>query len=297
MKSLYSNTLLTLAFLFILQSSIAQEKYDLFYLVVGSEHYENLDDLEAASNAAYYMEQLFNKMGAIDGRSLTTTPNAGLSSKRLFAELKALSNLAKKSKSKNPLLIIYYAGHGFTSGVDKAYFIPPGNFDPKKMKEATQEMWIHETILPLDIKEKLDENNMDYLFLIDGCYEGSLKNREGLNSFEVEYFGLNEMDSLMKQTYAIFEAMNTMVGPDPVVFSCQPGQVVTTEPYDFGEGKVETGPLSRRAALILERKLKGMPVSVSDFIVMLLDPNIDPTTAAAFSNWKFDSKNLSYLRE
>ena len=60
--------------------------------------------------------------------------------------------------------------------------------------------------------------------------------------------------------------------------------------------KVDTAPLCRRAHIVLDHKLKNNSVSICDFLVMMLNNDIDPATSEAFSAWKVDQKNFNYLR-
>jgi len=287
--------ILTLLF-FTTSKVFGQNKYDLFYLSIGSSHYSNpaLGSLDAANTAAERMSQLFQKMGAKSGITLLSSKEKMLNRSRLFVALTEILERAKKSKSKNPFIIVYYAGHGFSSGRYKSHFLPPGNFS-KNPKLMDQEEWFEYAIAPLEIEETIDSAKMDFMMLLDCCYDGKLIDPEYADQFIIDNFGMEKVDELMKQTYNIFDAMNIMVGPDPVLFSCPPGQRVITTLYDFEDGKEETATLCRRSYITME-KLGNISVSVTDFVVMMTDENLDHRTSPAFSGWKFDEKNLQFLK-
>ncbi len=285
--------------------AFAQKNYSIFYLCIGSEHYEQntaryeegflgLNDLEAAGSSATKMAELFKRMGAVSGKLLLSESPSTISKKSVTDQLKQLIKEIKTSKAKRPILMIYYAGHGFSSGDYKTHFIPPGNF-VKSPKALTWESWYEHTIAPLDLRELIDENKISYMMFLDCCYEGELKQQVIPPKELQQSTGTEVAFNLFKDLGNIFDHMNTMTGPDPVIFSCPPGKTVTTDLYDFGDGKIEVAPLCRRIHLVLDQKLKGTDVSVSDLVVMLKSPDLDSRTNAAFTTWVFDAKNLNYI--
>lgn len=285
--------------------SYSQEQYDIFYFVIGSEHYEQdpkkydvgfegLNNLEAANNSAVKMGQLFERMGAKSGRLILSKSTSDINQKLILDQLGGLIKEVKKSKAKNPIIIFYYAGHGFSSGDYKTHFIPPGNF-VKNPSLLEWEDWLEYSIAPLDIREILDESKISYMMLLDCCYEGELRQQELVSEEIQDLTGSDEVMDLFGEIGNILDNLNTMTGPDPVIFSCKPGSTVTTDLYDFGEGREEVAPLCRRIHLIFDQKLKEVDVSISDLVIMLIYEDLDVRTGPAYSTWTFDEKNLNYL--
>jgi hypothetical protein len=304
-NNLRSFVLIILWIFTINHESYCQDEYDIFYLVIGSEHYEQdakkfdegflgLNNLEAANNSAVKMEQLFEKMGAKSGRMLLSKSPYDINQKLILDQLNGLIKEVKKSKSKNPIIIVYYAGHGFSSGDYKTHFIPPGNF-VKNPAMLEWEEWLEHSIAPLDLREILEESKISYMMLLDCCYEGELRQQELVSEEIHDLTGTEELMDLFGDIGNILDNLNTMTGPDPVIFSCKPGSTVITDLYDFGEGREEVAPLCRRIHLILDQKLKEEDVSISDLVIMLIYEDLDVRTGPAYSTWTFDEKNLNYL--
>ena len=277
----------------------AQEKYDVFFLNIGAEHYTSkgyFGNLEAASNSAKKMAILFRKMGAKDGEVLLSSDPSSISNQLILKHVDKLIKVAKKSKSENPLLIVYYAGHGYSSGLYKAHFIPPGSLevDPSELDE---EEWIDVGISPLDIREKLDASNMDYMLMLDCCYEGEQRAVAfDITEAEQNLTGTTEAKNLFGQLTEVFDNLSTMTGPDPVIFSCAPGASVPVTLFNFSDGKEEVAPLCRRSFLAIQ-KLRGADISLSEFVKKLKSDTLDShnRTKQAYSTWVFDEKNLNFI--
>ena len=288
-----------------IQKATAQDQLDIFYLCVGSEHYEQnqekyddgflgLNNLEAANNSAQKMAELFQRMGAKSGRVLLTQSSIMLTQMSLIDQVNGLIKDVEKAEAKNPIIIVYYAGHGFSSGDYKTHFIPPGAF-VKNPKTLEWEEWLEHSIAPLEIREILEDSKISYVMLLDCCYHGELRQQELISEELQNLTGTNTVMELFGEVGNILENLNTMTGSDPVVFSCQPGATVATDLYDFGQGKEEVAPLCRRIHLILDEKLKEENVTVSDLVIMLKYRELDVRTEPAFTTWTFDEKNLNYL--
>ena len=292
--------------LFLFSSVVqAQKKYDLFYLSIGSVHYwqdgrqlgfeETFDNLDAAETSANKMAELFDHMGAWQGKRSISTSSQYITQVSIIEEVEALISSAKKSKARHPLLIVYYAGHGYSSGQYKAHFIPPGNFKPNPALLDTED-WLKHGIDPLKIRTLLDQSKMDYMLILDCCYSGEQKETMmDISEEEQDLTGTTEIFDLFGQLTEVFEHQSTMTGPDPVVFSCEPGEAVPVTLYDFGDGKEEVAPLCRRSYIIFEEKLTDIDISLSDYLVMIMSDELDHRTDAAFSTWSFDSKNLKLV--
>ena len=132
---------------------------------------------------------------------------------------------------------------------------------------------------------------------LDCCYEGDNKPQQLISEDLQELTGTEEAMDLFKDLGNIFDNLNTMTGPNPVLFSCEPGNSVITELYDFGKGREEIAPLCRRIHIIFEEKLSDEDISVGDLIIMLKYEGLDNRTLPAFTTWSFDEKNLNLLKQ
>lgn len=278
-----------------------QDKYDIHYLSVGSGFYEplgkeaphKLSDVSSANLSAEMMSKLFDSVGAKKGTSLISTKKKAI---RKFDILKAIKQTIKAAKKeKNPFIFFYFCGHGFTNGELEAHFMATGEFQ-YNTKNLTYEEWIEASLPPLDIRELLEESKIPYMMLVDTCDDGEKKEMDTFTDFEIESFGLEKADELMKNTYAILIELNRMTGPNPVVFSAKAGTFATILPYTFKDGIIrKVGPICRKAHIVLNDKLENT-VSLSDFMVMMLDTETDEQTKEVNSSWVFDVENLNFLR-
>lgn len=294
-----------LLFLFLLISikGISQKQYDIYYLSIGSGYYEplgkepkgKLPDVTAAISSSKLMTKLFDSLGAKSGITLLSTKKKVVTKEEVMTNVDRIIKDAKKGK--NPFIVFYYCGHGFTSGKLKAHFITTGEFF-HDTEEFEHEDWLEYALPPLDIREKLSASKIPYMMLIDTCYSGNLENPERLTQSEIDAFGLKKMDDLMGDTYNILIALNQMLGPDPVIFSANAGTPALTLNYKFEDGKTrEVGPICRKAHIVMNTKFKNIDkVSVKEFTVNMLDKEIDPETSSINSAWVFDAQNLNYIR-
>lgn len=284
----------------------AQTAYNIFYLSIGSGHYKRifdetpgayhgLDNMPAAINSALRMAALLDTMGAKKGRVLTSSPGKYLTRRQMLESTKQLIQSVKLSKVKDPLIVFYYCGHGFSNGKSEAHYIPPGDYikNPRTLNESD----LDSTLAPLDVREMLDESKIHYIMLLDCCYEGEQHAPDRLSPAVVKALGLEQMDELMGDTYKLLVAMNRMVGPDPVVFSTKAGNTVPVVRYRFADGEQWVGPLCRRSHMVMNEKLaKEARVTVSDFTVMLLSSTLDDKTSTSQSGWVLDTQNFNYIK-
>lgn len=282
--------------------SFSQEKYSIHYISVGSGIYEplgkeaphRLSDVAAANQSAQMMSELFDSIGAKNGISLISNKKKAIHKTDIMDAVR--KTIIASKKDKNPFIIFYFCGHGFTNGLLEAHFMATGEFQHDH-KNLTYEEWIELSLPPLDIRELLDESEIPYLMLIDTCDSGNKQTVETFTDYEVEFLGLDTENELIISTYAILTEMNRMTGPNPVVFSAKAGSVASILSYKFADEKTrKVGPICRKAHIVLNEKLDDT-VSLTDFMVMMLDDNTDEATNTINSFWVFDAENLNYIKK
>lgn len=273
-----------------------QKKTTLYYLCIGSEHYSidselyeegfnGLLNLEAATTSSNKMATLFKDFGATYGKVINSSPEHFITKKYIFDAIEDVIRKIKKEKKTNPFLIIYYAGHGFSCPDFEGHFIPPGDFI-KNPSSLDLDGWIKYGIGALDIHEKISNAKLNHMILLDCCHEGKQKQDNLPDQSVVKSLGIDNVESLMKNTYTIFRAMNRMVGPNPVIFSTSVDSSVPTVPLPDQDNE-EVGPLCRKA-YIIKKKVGDATLSIENFTMLLLDKNLDALTVPAVSFVQFD---------
>jgi hypothetical protein len=117
------------AFFFVLLftggACLAQSRFDIYYICIGSGiyknnpnpasmHWENIPDAERSANV---MASALSQYGNAKGVTLVSNKNQ-LFSKIVFENaLNQIWDQMLKDKPVNPLLVIYYCGHGFSENL------------------------------------------------------------------------------------------------------------------------------------------------------------------------------------
>src|SRR4051812_39672650 len=93
---------------FCLQTLMAQSKFDVYYLSIGSAHYEHdskkfrepnfipYDDLPEANFSASVMTKVFQKFSAAKGITLMSSDKSMLTKKRILSAVDSLGRLVAK---------------------------------------------------------------------------------------------------------------------------------------------------------------------------------------------------------
>lgn len=267
----------------------------IYYCIIANEHYSvdfqkfeegfsGLINVEEATIAADKMEAIFKQWGAAKGVVLKSTASTKLNSKMLLGSIDKIINTIKKDNAKNPLLLFYYAGHGFSSEKLQALFLPDGEFT-KNPDLLTLETWDKYATVALDLHERLQRAYIAHMMFFDCCYSGRQSQIERLSPNAINQLNLKTLDQLMSNTYSIFTAMYRMVGPDPVIFSTTAGNSVQTVPLYDGVDAEYVPPLCRRLLLLQKQNAQFPMKQLSEWMKVFLNKNFDPLTAQAVSYW------------
>jgi hypothetical protein len=267
----------------------------IYYCIIANEHYSldynkfeegfsGLINVEEASIAADKIEAIFKQWGATKGIVLKSTKTTKLDSKMLLGSIDKIISTIKKDKTKNPLLLFYYAGHGFSSEKLQALFLPDGEFT-KNPDLLTLENWDKYATVALDLHEKLQQADIEHMMFFDCCYSGRQLQIERLSPNTINQLNLKTLDQLMGDTYSILTAMYRMVGPDPVIFSTSAGKSVQTLPLYDGMDSEYVPPLCRRLLLLNQQNAQFPMKQISEWMKVFLNKNFDPPTAQAVSYW------------
>lgn len=278
--SLRSLLLWAVLLLSLTQAASAQPQFQTFFLSVGSSDYvpappglQGFGRLSGANSSARAVADLLSRSGAT---GITLVSAAGRYVGRADFD-RALSDLLSRARSTgatNPLIVVYFAGHGISEGVAWNHFSVPGNLalrGPMGRLDAA-EMARH-TIHAASLADALDKVGMPYLLLLDTCYEGQPA------SFGSPVLTPGAIESL-RQTATILRHMNEFRGPNPVVFSAEPGREVPLAPDPRSPDQASLGPIGRRLLLLSSRAAPaGTGLRLSDVVAQLTSRTLDSATS------------------
>lgn len=288
-----------------------QQTYDLYYLCIGSVYYDKtpshletgfkgLFDVQGAGHSARKMASLLDNFGAREGDTLISKEYQYLSSKEILKAVKKIIQKAKRDKAHRPLLVFYYCGHGFSSGLHEDHFIVPGTMT-HNYQNFEYEDWGKHLLPSLMIRELLDDSDLPYFMLLDCCYEGKQNAVERITNEMATLFGLQTYQTMEGQVYKILLAMNRMVGPNPVVFSTTAGESVPTVSYTSANGQTEwIGPLCFRTLAFLEAlEAPNTPFVLNEWVKALVDPSLaaQPTTQGYTYYYPEESAPIHFIRK
>lgn len=266
------------------------QQLDVFYLSVGSADYiQEAEKLEAGSKpfsnvtgarkSARYVEEFFRDKAGGKGILMRSSPGKLITRNAVLDSLDKVIRLAKKSKSKNPLIVFYYCGHGISEGIAWLQFLVPGDFTKKPQDLATSSTAVDiekmgQHLLNLaEVTDKLQQSGLSYMCLLDACYEAKEEKFTGMDYFLGETGSQN-----IKDIAALLRFMNEYHGEHPVVFAAKPGTTVQTVEDPLEDGTY-IGPLCRRLMLVKKKNEGAAPtLSLEEFVETLKSESLDSVT-------------------
>jgi hypothetical protein len=108
----------------------ANNKYDVYYLAIGSGHYkvEGKNRPEAIYSAKTMASFLKSKDIQGQGIDLLSNENQRITKKSILDAIYQLKQKIRQDKPNNPLIIVYYMGHGIGAGYG-TYYLALGDYD------------------------------------------------------------------------------------------------------------------------------------------------------------------------
>lgn len=286
-------------------STAGAQEFDVFYLSIGSAHYkqegipegyEKFDDVNGARRSARYVHEFLTKKANGKGTMLRSEAGNLLSKAMILKGVQNMIKSAKKSKAKNPLLLFYFCGHGISEGIAWNQFLVPGNFTKKPKNLSNDPLALdldelkHDLLYLRDVTDLLAESGIQYMCLIDACYEGKEERFSVLENYLSPTAAQN-----FKDVAAILKFFNEYHTENPVVFATAPGKTtkVTVDPL-FPEG-TSIGPLCRKLMLVGKKLDTLQTLSMKKVVTLLSEPKFDQKTSNVISNYKADNKGTFTL--
>ena len=257
----------------------------LYFVAVGSSDYveaapeagaRGVRNIAGANTGARELATRLTQGGALFGVVLTSTRDRFVRTGDVWAAVDAAAARMKADRRLNPLLVVYFAGHGISEGVGWNHFSLPGDFTYRgELARLDVEGLAKATLHAAAIAERLKAVGVPYLLILDTCYEGQEA------GFESPVLSGPAIEGL-RNVAEILRFMNQFRQEEPVVFSTVPGTVVSTVQNPANPNGVAVGPLARRAILLLEAAAQDRrDVSLDAFVRGLTSRTLDQLTTPA----------------
>ena len=251
----------------------AETTREVFVLSIGSGDYaetESSDVYAFADNDAAYLgaqrvAKIFRYGGARHVLQLLGRDGEYLSIFDVYTAIDDIATKALNSGAADPILVIYFSGHGISENFGYNLFLVPGDLIiPHRALDLDETITTAiRTVIDiegvgvrapttLNLKERLDKTGIPYLLVIDTCFETDAS----LDIELVRRFS-EELAELMSNTSDIVRFLSLPRGPHPIVFSAQPGAWALPEEDPTNKNNF-IAPLARRLVLAAEAaKVRG----------------------------------------
>jgi hypothetical protein len=266
-----------------------QQRLDVYFLAVGSEHYveapgrdvNSLPTIDGMIKSARAVAGVLDSGGSAFGIALVSGDRHFVSLRDIDAALDVLNRRIRSDRPARPLLVFYFAGHGVSEGVAWNHFSLPGNFAFRGPLAALSiEGLAKATLHASDLVDRLEKGGVPFIVVLDTCYEGKPE------SFRSPVLTGPAVESL-RGTAAVLRYMNEFHDTGPVLFSTNPGTTVAPVPDPRDPSPQVTGvaPLARRFLLIGERIHSTLkPLTLSQFLACMGSQDFDPMTGPAVTH-------------
>jgi hypothetical protein len=283
--------LVLIAILVLAALAPAQQKFDVFYVAVGSGDYatsqlpgiQGFHRIPGATKSAKAVANLLERGGSAFGVTLVSDEEHYVGRDDIVQALSRIFKEIRTTHPPHPLVVVYFAGHGVADGGSWDHFSLPGTFMYRgellntisQNSAAMANITLHAGTLVAWLRDA----NLRFLLLLDNCYEGEPWKFEAkpavpqpdapcppdpVTSFCLELKKqlapaikvdeqAKEMAKGFNEMLANFRMANRFENTYPVLFSTTPGTAVRTvaDPFNSGPGVTAVAPLARRALIIL----------------------------------------------
>ena len=238
----------------------AETSRDVFVLSIGSGDYaeaENSGAFAFADNDAAYLgaqrvARIFRDGGARHVLQLLGRDGEYLSATDIYTAIDDIAVTARDSGAADPILVVYFSGHGFSESLGYILFLAPGDLiipraalDPSKILTTVLDVEGVGVRAPtaLSLKERLDKIGIPYFLILDTCFETDA-------NLDLEALRLvsEQAAELTHNVSDIIRFLSLPREPHPVVFSAPPGTLAFPD-IDPIEGKNFIAPMARRLVL------------------------------------------------
>lgn len=295
--------LLFIICIFIVQTLVAQSDLNVYFLAVGSGHYEQdakkfrekgfvpYDNLPEANLSASIMAEFFSRFAMAKGKVLLSEHEKPLSKASLLAGIDSVGALIRREKPKNPFFILYYCGHGISEDVLWNQYLIPGNYTyipgTKDVSHLEKNLiWLRS----LDIK--LNNLAVPFMVLIDCCRKAQTE--YGFNEKNLQYFFSKENAETFGTIIQVLQKLDELSTDKPFLFSISPGKSAPVVDIpdkalvaNWGlDSSFQIGPICRRTLKLVDLLKDDFQISSLGFVKLLTTKGIDSGTPTSVSNLK-----------
>lgn len=265
----------------------AQQAYDIYYLAVGNSHYatgtaaQGFNNLEGANKSARKVAAYLDQAGAEAGITLVSDRDKLVTKKDVLNALDNLLVKVKRSKSRNPLVVFYFCGHGVSEGIGWNHFSIPGDFIVP-LEKINIDTLAKAAIYANEVSDAIENHKLPCLLLLDSCYEFEKVN---LPDRVISQQLANNLTDAFKAVRYLNEFRD---GPAMAVFSTRPGTVVpmAQDPIDT-DSKLSIGPLARRLIMSFEQAFEKKGVlRIAEFLQQMSGAAFDQATPSVSTSSK-----------
>jgi hypothetical protein len=265
------------AWLLLAATASAQERFDVYFLAVGSGSYmtseeegvKGLSRIPGAAKSAKAVGELLERGGSTFGIALVSDETHVVGEKDIVDALSRVFAEIRKRHPAHPLLVFYFAGHGISEGLSWYHFSLPGNVlfrgDISREVSLYSAALSNFTLNAAMLVAWLRDANVPFMVLLDSCYDGTPDKfttfealppdapcpsltqdilapmcedlRRRLESVRKFEDEMNALVPGFNQMAADVTQANRFETTDPVLFSTQPGTNVPTVPDPYDAGK------------------------------------------------------------
>ena len=256
----------------------AETSRDVFVLSIGSGDYagaENSSAFAFADNDAAYLgaqrvARTFRDGGARHVLQLLGRDGEYLSITDIYTGIDDIAVTARDSGAADPILIVYFSGHGFSESFGYNLFLAPGDLiiphaalDLGKTITTVLDVEGVGVRAPtaLSLKARLDTTGIPYFLILDTCFETDA-------NLDLEALRLvSEQAAVLTHNVSdVIRFLSLPREPHPVVFSAPPGTLALPE-IDPIEGKNFIAPMARRLVLAAQAaKASGETLDLSELV-------------------------------
>jgi hypothetical protein len=269
------------------ETACAQAPFGIYFLAVGSTSYiqpssageHGFETLPGANASAKLVADILTRSGAKGGIVLTSGQSTYVSRADFMQALSAVGAQLKAGRPANPLLVVYFAGHGISEGIAWNHFSVPGNFVyGAPLDRLDIEAMARHTIHAAGIADEIEKFGVPYLLLLDTCYSGTAANFKSPVLSATAIRNLSDVAAILRFTNEFHQA-------NPVIFSARPGTEVPLAPDPRNPDRQSLGPLARRLLLLFQSvDAGGNSLSLSALVSRLTSPSLDTATSPPVTN-------------
>jgi len=261
-------------------TAYGQSDYSVVFLSIGVEHYAKPEGrrdspsaiafsnppsgAHSANRVAYQLAQ----RSAVWGLKLVDDPNHLITREDIWGAVNEAASAA--SQLENPLLVVYYNGHGLGEGLGFGHFLIPGDFVGPYPFIDLVDAEEHQVVSVLGILELIANAGLPYLVLLDTCYDADEQTFKNTMAPDVEELG-RSVTNILRALNSQYAAVTASEPTSGVQSLADPNPRLSHKTI---------GPLARRLLITMDQLGSG-EIPVQALVDRLASASLDTETQVA----------------